>query len=123
MPPEACVWHWQSVTSGDVGHGTAHAKDGIDLVLVANVVDLARALLLLAQKTVNQVSHLDLQGMSLIIRQLLHHVAELIKLDHSVVVVIDLFEELAQCFVKLIFYSQGLLQFILRNSSASILVK
>ena len=55
--------------------------------------------------------------------QSLHHVAELIKLDLPVVVVIDLFEELAQCFVKLIFYSQGLLQFILRNCSASILVK
>jgi len=55
--------------------------------------------------------------------QSLHHVAELIKLYLPVVVVINLFEEFAQCFVKLIFYSQGLLQLILRNCTASILVK
>ena len=52
----------------------------------------------------------------------LHHVAELFKLDLSVVVLVDLFKQLAQDIV-LVLNAQGFLQLVLGDRSAAVFVK
>jgi len=54
--------------------------------------------------------------------QSLHHVAELLKLDLSVMILVDFFNELTQD-VVLVLYSEGALNLIWRNRAAAVFVE